>query len=38
VLQISATGVHLARGGKEIALNVVLIVVAGVTVWLATIW
>jgi hypothetical protein len=38
VLQILATGVHLARGDKMIGLNAALIVVAGVTVWLATIW
>jgi len=38
LLQILATGVHLARGEKMVALNAVLIVVAGVTVWLATIW
>jgi hypothetical protein len=38
VLQILATGVHLARGEKMVALNAVLIVLAGVTVWLATIW
>jgi hypothetical protein len=38
VLQILATGVHLARSDKMIALNAGLIVVAGVTVWLATIW
>jgi hypothetical protein len=37
VLQIPAIGVHLARGEKTVALNAVLIVVAGVTVWLATI-
>jgi DoxX-like family len=38
LLQILATGVHLARGEKMVALNAVLIVVAGVTAWLATIW
>ena len=38
VLQILATGVHLSIGDKMIVLNAVLIVVAGVTVWLATIW
>ena len=38
VLQILATAVHLARGDKQIAINAVLIVVAGVTAWLATIW
>jgi Na+/alanine symporter len=39
ILQILASGVHLSRGEtKEVNLNVVLIVVAGLTVWLATIW
>ncbi len=35
VLQILATGVHLARGDKMIALNAVLLVLAGAAVWLA---
>jgi len=38
LLQILATGVHLARGEKMVALNATLIALAGVTVWLATIW
>jgi DoxX-like family len=38
VLQILATGVHLSRGDKMIALNAALIIAAGVTVWLATSW
>ncbi len=38
VLQILATAVHLVRGDRMIALNVGLIAVAGITVWLATIW
>ena len=38
VLQILATWVHLARGDKQIALNAILIVLAAVTAWLATIW
>lgn len=38
VLQILATRVHLSRGDKQIALNVALLVLAGVTAWLATIW
>lgn len=39
VLQVLATALHLSRGEvKEIALNVVLIVLAGLTVWLATTW
>jgi hypothetical protein len=38
VLQILATIVHLARGDKQIALNAILIVVAAITTWLATIW
>jgi len=36
---ILASGVHLSRGEKnEVSLNVALIALAGVTVWLATIW
>lgn len=35
VLQILATGVHLSRGDKTTAMNVVLVVWAGVTAWLA---
>jgi hypothetical protein len=39
VLQVLATGLHLSRGEvKETSLNVTLIVVAGVTAWLATAW
>lgn len=39
VLQILATGLHLARGeAKVTGLNVVLIVLAAVTTWLATAW
>jgi hypothetical protein len=38
VLQILATRVHLRRGDRQIALNLGLIVVAGVTAWLATTW
>jgi hypothetical protein len=38
-LQILASGVHLSRGEKkEVSLNVALIALAGVTVWLATVW
>ncbi|MET9387724.1 DoxX family protein [Streptomyces sp. NPDC002928] len=35
VLQIGATGVHLSRGDRRIALNVTLLLTAAVTVWLA---
>lgn len=35
VLQILATGVHLARGDRMIALNLVLLALAGVETWLA---
>jgi hypothetical protein len=35
VLQILATGVHLARGDKMIVLNAVMLVLAGAAVWLA---
>nr|WP_202455818.1 DoxX family protein [Streptomyces sp. SID8367] len=35
-LQLAATWVHLRMGDRRIALNLGLIVIAGVTVWLAT--
>src|ERR1039458_9826619 len=39
ILQILASGVHRSRGEKkEVSLNVALIALAGVTVWLATVW
>ena len=39
ILQILASGVHLSPGEKkEVSLNVALIALAGVTVWLATVW
>jgi hypothetical protein len=39
ILQILASSVHLSRGEKkEVSLNVALIALAGVTVWLATVW
>jgi hypothetical protein len=39
VLQLCATGLHLSRGeAKQIGLNVGLLVIAAVTVWLATTW
>jgi hypothetical protein len=39
VLQVLATGLHLSRGeGRVTGLNVVLIVLAGVSAWLATAW
>jgi hypothetical protein len=39
VLQVLATGLHLSRGEvKVIGLNIVLIALAGTTVWLATTW
>jgi hypothetical protein len=39
ILQVLASGVHLSRGEKrEVSLNVALIALAGVTVWLATVW
>ncbi|NYI05201.1 DoxX family protein [Allostreptomyces psammosilenae] len=37
-LQIGATRVHLALGDRRIALNITLMLVAAVTVWLATAW
>lgn len=37
VLQVLATGMHLSRGeSKDTGLNLALIVLAGVTAWLAT--
>lgn len=38
LLQIGATRVHLRRGDRQIALNLALILLAAVTVWLATTW
>ncbi|QHA02494.1 DoxX family protein [Streptomyces broussonetiae] len=38
VLQIGATRVHVSRGDRRIALNLVLFCVAVVTMWLSTSW
>lgn len=39
VLQVLAAGLHLSRGEAKVTpLNGVLIVLAGVTIWLATVW
>ena len=39
LLQISAIALHLRRGeARLIALNVALLAMAGVAVWLATVW
>ena len=38
VLQIGATAVHLSLGDRRIALNLSLLLTAGVTVWPATTW
>ncbi|MEU6405945.1 DoxX family protein [Streptomyces sp. NPDC046985] len=38
VLQVGAVKVHLSRGDRQIALNVVLLLVTAVTIWLATAW
>ncbi|MFR9726249.1 DoxX family protein [Streptomyces sp. MS19] len=38
VLQILATGVHLRRGDRRIALNLALIAASAATTWLATTW
>ncbi|WP_306325186.1 DoxX family protein [Streptomyces venezuelae] len=38
VLQIGATGVHLRRGDRRIALNITLLLTAAVTSRLATTW
>ncbi len=38
LVQIGATIVHLARREWNVAINLVLLVLAAVVVWLATIW
>ncbi|MET8554838.1 DoxX family protein [Streptomyces sp. NPDC004959] len=38
VLQAGAIPVHLTGGDRRIELNAGLLVLAGVTVWLATVW
>jgi DoxX-like family len=38
LLQIGAIRVHLRRADRQIALNITLLLVAAVTVWLATTW
>jgi len=38
LVQIGAIVVHLRRGDRAIAMNVVLLVLAGVTGWLGTVW
>jgi uncharacterized membrane protein len=38
LIQLGAIPVHLAGGDRQITLNVTLILVAAVTVWLATTW
>ncbi|QJS99058.1 DoxX family protein [Streptomyces asoensis] len=38
ILQVGATRVHLARGDRQIALNLTLLLAAAVTIWLATTW
>ncbi len=38
VLQIGATGVHLRRGDRQVALNISLLLAAAATTWLATAW
>jgi hypothetical protein len=39
LVQIAAAILHLSRGeGKQVPMNVVLLVLAAVTVWLSTIW
>ncbi|MFJ9560229.1 DoxX family protein [Streptomyces fuscichromogenes] len=37
VLQVGAVGVHLRTGDREVALNLGLLLAAGVTVWLAAV-
>jgi len=36
--QLGAIRVHLSSGDRQIPLNITLILVAAVTVWLATTW
>jgi uncharacterized membrane protein len=38
LLQLGAIPVHLTGGDRRIALNVVLVLVAAATAWLATTW
>ncbi|WP_035803556.1 DoxX family protein [Kitasatospora mediocidica] len=38
LLQVAATGVHLRRGDRQVALNLVLLLAAAVTVRLASTW
>jgi hypothetical protein len=38
VLQLGAIRVHVARGDRQVALNLTLLLAAAVTVWLATTW
>ncbi|MGW6057260.1 DoxX family protein [Streptomyces sp. NPDC055189] len=38
VLQIGATRVHLRLGDRRIALNITLLLAAGVSLWPATTW
>jgi hypothetical protein len=38
VLQVGATGVHLSRGDRRIALNAALLLAAVGTAWLSTTW
>ncbi|WP_329560646.1 DoxX family protein [Kitasatospora sp. NBC_01266] len=38
VLQIGAAGVHLARGDRQVALNITLVLAAAAASWPATTW
>ncbi|MFG3280557.1 DoxX family protein [Streptomyces sp. NPDC048111] len=33
VLQLAATGVHLRRGDRQVALNIALLALAGIAIW-----
>jgi uncharacterized membrane protein len=38
LVQLGAIVVHLRRGDRNVAINIVALVLAGVVVWLATVW
>jgi hypothetical protein len=39
LIQVGGASLHLSRGEvKVVGLNVVLLVLAGVEIWLATVW
>lgn len=38
LIQIGGIAVHLNRGDRQIAINIVLLAAAAATVWLGTVW